>query len=172
MIRNLTQKDAAAYHQFRLQALQETPEAFAVTYQQEKAYTEEQIQKRLADKNQKMVLGFFNNQNLVGIVGCYQEKGLKLAHKGVIFGMYLLPEFRKKGYSQQLLQQLLTEIPQAFPMIEQVSLCVNAENLAAVHLYQKLGFKEYGYEKNALKWNNRYYDEMLMFKLIGEGQNG
>ncbi|MHC5247957.1 GNAT family N-acetyltransferase [Enterococcus sp. LJL90] len=172
MIRNLTQKDAAAYHQLRLQALQEAPEAFAATYQQEKDYTEEQIQKRLADKNQKMLLGFFHNQTLVGMVGCYQEKGLKLAHKGVIFGMYLLPEFHKKGFSQQLLQQLLTEIPQAFPMIEQVSLCVNAENFVAVHLYQKLGFKEYGHEENALKWDNRYYDEILMSKLIGGEKDG
>jgi len=32
-----------------------------------------------------------------------------------------------------------------------------------------VGFVEYGYEKRALKQDGRYYDEVLMVKLLNEG---
>jgi hypothetical protein len=35
-------------------------------------------------------------------------------------------------------------------------------NNAAVRLYTRLGFKEYGLEQRALKFGGRYYDEVLM----------
>ena len=37
-------------------------------------------------------------------------------------------------------------------------------NEQARSLYAKLGFLEYGVEKNALKQAGRYYDEVLMAK--------
>ncbi len=50
-----------------------------------------------------------------------------------------------------------------------VQLTVMSENEAARRLYRALGFVEYGVEKNALKQDGRYYDEVLMVKFLDEG---
>jgi RimJ/RimL family protein N-acetyltransferase len=46
---------------------------------------------------------------------------------------------------------------------------VVSENGDARRLYGTLGFVEYGYEKRALKQDERYYDEVLMVKFLDEG---
>ena len=43
-----------------------------------------------------------------------------------------------------------------------------SRNEQARRLYASLGFVEYGTEKNALKQNGRYYDEVLMAKDLSE----
>jgi RimJ/RimL family protein N-acetyltransferase len=45
-----------------------------------------------------------------------------------------------------------------------VQLTVVRENEEARRLYASMGFLEYGIEKNGLKQNGRYYDEVLMAK--------
>jgi RimJ/RimL family protein N-acetyltransferase len=45
------------------------------------------------------------------------------------------------------------------------------DNEQARRLYAKLGFLEYGIEKNALKQNGRYYDEILMAKDLSKNSN-
>ena len=46
--------------------------------------------------------------------------------------------------------------------LEQVNLCVVSNNERAKKLYQSVGFEIYGTERNALKYNDRYFDEDLM----------
>ena len=42
------------------------------------------------------------------------------------------------------------------------SFTVVSTNQPALRLYQSFGFQQYGLEKNALKHNNQYSDEILM----------
>jgi len=52
--------------------------------------------------------------------------------------------------------------------IELIQLNVVQDNEQARRLYASQGFLDYGLEKNALKQNGRYYDEVLMAKnLLG-----
>jgi ribosomal protein S18 acetylase RimI-like enzyme len=48
--------------------------------------------------------------------------------------------------------------------VEQIQLSVAVDNEQARSLYARLGFLEYGLEKNALKQAGRYYDLVLMAK--------
>jgi RimJ/RimL family protein N-acetyltransferase len=45
-----------------------------------------------------------------------------------------------------------------------IQLSVVLDNEPARSLYARLGFLEYGVERNALKQAGRYYDEVLMAK--------
>ena len=45
-----------------------------------------------------------------------------------------------------------------------LQLSLVSENVEARRLYESFGFVEYGVEKNALKQDGRYYDEILMAK--------
>ncbi|MED4717605.1 GNAT family N-acetyltransferase [Pseudobacillus badius] len=63
----------------------------------------------------------------------------------------------------QLLQQL---IQQARSLdLEQLHLTVVSANRAAKALYASFGFRRYGLEEQALKWNGQYWDEehMVLF---------
>ncbi|MGN4125083.1 GNAT family N-acetyltransferase [Lysinibacillus sphaericus] len=46
--------------------------------------------------------------------------------------------------------------------MEQINLTVVSENSSAKKLYKSLGFKVYGVERNALKFNGQYFNENLM----------
>ena len=46
--------------------------------------------------------------------------------------------------------------------LEQIKLAVVSDNSSAKKLYRSLGFKTYGVEPNALKYNGKYFDEDLM----------
>lgn len=49
-----------------------------------------------------------------------------------------------------------------FDDLKQINLTVVSENDSAKKLYKSVGFEVYGVERNALKFNGRYFDEDLM----------
>jgi RimJ/RimL family protein N-acetyltransferase len=51
--------------------------------------------------------------------------------------------------------------------VELIQLSVVVGNEQARRLYARLGFVEYGIEKNSLKFRGRYFDEILMAKDLG-----
>lgn len=169
IFRKLTIEDAFVYHKLRLQSLQEIPEAFAASYQNELQFSLEKIAQRIEATNERFVLGAFVEQQLIGIVGFYQEYGTKVEHRGNLFGMYVLPPFRKQCVGKNLLQESFQIIALDYSKIEQIYLIVSAKNAVAKALYKNAGFLEYGCDRKALKWENCYYDELLMVKYLKGG---
>jgi ribosomal protein S18 acetylase RimI-like enzyme len=114
------------------------------------------------------VLGAFRDSKLVAIAGFAVQQGQKMAHKGVIWGMYVQPGARRGRIGRQLVEAILDLARQR---VELIQLTVVRDNEQARRLYASLGFLEYGMEKNALKQNGRYYDEILMAKDLSEKSN-
>ena len=54
--------------------------------------------------------------------------------------------------------------------LEVIQLAVVSGNDAALRLYNRLGFVQYGVEPNALKQEGRYFDEILMTKELQSGE--
>ena len=50
------------------------------------------------------------------------------------------------------------------PSLQMVTLGVYANNPRAIHLYKKLGFKNYGTVPKAIHHKGKYVDEILMYK--------
>lgn len=90
-----------------------------------------------------------------------REMGLKESHKGNVFGLYVAPEVRGTGIGKSLMIELLKRAKKC-DGLEQIKLAVMSENSSAKKLYQSLGFKTYGVERNGLKYNGEYFDEDLM----------
>jgi ribosomal protein S18 acetylase RimI-like enzyme len=105
------------------------------------------------------VFGAFDGPQLVGIAGLSIGEGKKEAHKGLLRSMYVRPGSRKAGIGRRLVE---TIIEHARHQVELIQLSVVSDNEQARRLYASLGFVEYGIEKNALKQDGRYYDEVLM----------
>lgn len=157
-IAKLTPSDAACFREIRLEALQSTPEAFGSTYEHEASQALSWFEERLS---KTVVLGCFDESQLVGTAGFFVQQGAKVQHKGVLWGMYVQPKARGGGVGQMLLKAVMDH---AAPIVEQIQLTVVRENLLAYKLYKRNGFEEYGTEIAALKYNGQYFDEVLMVK--------
>jgi ribosomal protein S18 acetylase RimI-like enzyme len=73
--------------------------------------------------------------------------------------MYVRPDARKAGVGRRLVEAV---IEHARAHVEVIQLSVISDNEPARRLYASLGFVEYGLEKDSLKQNGHYYDEILM----------
>jgi ribosomal protein S18 acetylase RimI-like enzyme len=163
-IRQLTETDADAvlYRDIRLEALRANPEAFGSTFEIEDAQPLSWFSARLVSS---ILLGAFRDMKLVAIAGFAIQQGRKRAHKGEIWGMYVRPDARRTGIGRRLIEAI---VELARHRVELVQLTVVRDNEQARRLYASLGFLEYGIERNALKQDGRYYDEVLMAKDLSQ----
>ena len=97
--------------------------------------------------------------DLKGVVGFYVLDSAKQRHKGVLWGMFVKPDARGTGLASSLVARVLEHAVQT---VEEVRLTVVATNTAAIRLYERAGFAQYGLERRALKIGRDYHDEVLM----------
>jgi RimJ/RimL family protein N-acetyltransferase len=157
-LRRLQPADAALYRGIRLEALKLSPEAFGSTYETESAEPLTWFADRLESS---AVFGAFDGSDLLGIVGFFIKQGRKEAHKGVLVGMYVRQRARRAGVGRRLAEAVIDHARQRVDLIQ---LTVVGGNEPARRLYASLGFTEYGIEKNSLKQDGRYWDEVMMAK--------
>jgi RimJ/RimL family protein N-acetyltransferase len=160
-IHTLLPQHAEAFRALRLRGLLECPAAFASSYAEEHRDTIEVIAQRLSHKSDGAIFGAFREEALVGVVGVQRERMVKLAHKAFIWGMYVAPEARRGGIGAALMERAMLYAT-AELRVKQVNLGVNTKNEAALALYRKLGFKEYGHERDFLLVDGVLHDEYHM----------
>jgi len=167
-IRTLTEADAEAYRHIRLQALRDHPDAFGACYEDAAAMPIDQLRARIAGNETDFILGAFDERSgLVGTVGFKRETGIKVRHKGFVWGMYVDPAYRRRGLGRELLSELLARAARQ-PGLERVNLAAADGNTGAAGLYESLGFEVYGKEIDAMKLGDGVYvSELLMAKRIG-----
>lgn len=165
--RELSPADAEPFFELRLKGLKEDPEAFTSSYEESKDTPISEVAARLASTQDSFVFGAFDSGKLIGVTGVHRYKeGLKVAHKGVLWGVYLRPEYRGKGIAKVLLHKVI-EKARELPGIELLHLGVNPASISVVKLYESVGFTKWGSELHALRVNGRYIDEdqmVLWFK--------
>jgi ribosomal protein S18 acetylase RimI-like enzyme len=160
VIRPLHADEAPLYRDIRLEALRLHPEAFSAAFEQEAAQPLPFFAQRLTGNT---VLAGFRDQEVLGVAGFQAEAGMKRAHKGHLWGMYVRPEARGTGLARQLVEAVLEY---AQDRVELVQLSVIVGNLPAQRLYEALGFAAYGLEARALKVDGKYLDEVHMAKRL------
>lgn len=160
-IRQLTAEDATLYKALRLEALRNHPEAFGSDYEAEKDRPVERYATRL-ESEQSSTIGAFREGELVGVVTIVCLEPIKMKHRANLFAMYVTPHARKQQIGRRLVQEALQRLKQ-HPVIEQIHLSVVQTNEAAKALYRSLGFESYAIEPRALKIDDTYHDEELMW---------
>jgi RimJ/RimL family protein N-acetyltransferase len=159
-IRLLRPDDAVSYRAIRLEALERNPESFGASLEVEAMQPLEWFAERL---QRNAVFGAFADAALIGIAGFRVEDAAKLAHKGLLWGVYVHPAGRGAGLARVLVERVIAH---AREHVELLQLTVVSTNERARRLYAHLGFSEYGIEKHGLKYGGAYFDEVLMVKFL------
>jgi ribosomal protein S18 acetylase RimI-like enzyme len=162
-IRILTADDAAIHRELRLFALREHPTAFGSSYEEEVNRSLSVTASRLSPPDSdNFTLGAFVGDKLVGTVGLGTNRRPKMGHIGIIWGMYVHPDARGQGLGRALMQATIQRA-RHIGRLEQIKLSVVTTNVAALSLYESLGFETYGTEYRALLVDGIYYDEYHMW---------
>jgi len=159
-IRQLTETDVEIYRALRLYCLRESPHAFTSSAEEFSQRTLDNITQQLRGQ-ENFILGAFEDERLVGLVGFYRETVLKLRHKGSIVSMYVRPEYRSRGIARALLTEAIDRA-RRLPDLTQLLLGVVVTQTTAKRLYESLGFTAYGCEPRAVKIGDEYFDEEFM----------
>jgi ribosomal protein S18 acetylase RimI-like enzyme len=163
LIRPLTVADAAAFWALRLRGFEESPAAFNTAPDEWRARPVAEAERLLGNEAgtpDDVVMGVFDPE-LVAHVGLRREARKKRAHKATLWGLYVAPEARGRGVGLRLLEVLL-EHARRVPGLTVVELTVMAQNTHAFGLYQRLGFRRFGYQERAAKVGDTYFAEEHM----------
>lgn len=162
MIRALAASDGAAYRALMLQAYEKYPQAFTSSVSERAALPLSWWQKRLQSPLDRVLGGFFE-ERLVGIVGLAYEPREKARHKVTLFGLYVAQECQQRGMGRQLVVAALEEARRQ-PAVKLIQLTVTAGNQAALALYLRCGFVQYGLEPLAVRVGVEYFDKIHLWR--------
>lgn len=105
--RRLEAVDALIYRQLRLDALRLSPSSFGGLFEEEQA---KDVSEFVDAIGRNAIFGAWNGTgDLVGTVGLFARAGVKLLHKGVLFGLFVAPDWRTKGIGRALVQHVIRE---------------------------------------------------------------
>jgi RimJ/RimL family protein N-acetyltransferase len=162
----LNETHAEDYWNLRLEMLKQSPSSFGSSYEEalERQNPIEMTKKRLSSK-ESFTFGLLVEEKLAGAVTMVRESAMKMNHKASIYAMYVTPVQRGQGLARRLLETAIN-LANETEGIEQLMITVVTTNETAKGLYHSCGFKPYGTEKRALKYNEEYYDEELMVMFL------
>ncbi|MDA8193599.1 MAG: GNAT family N-acetyltransferase [Thermaerobacter sp.] len=137
-----------------------TPGEFTLTVADEETV----IARHRARLNAVILLAFSPDDHLIGLWNALGSERQALRH-AIEFGMSVAQEHRGHGVGGALLEAGLAWAAST-ELVSRVELQVYRENAAAIHLYQKHGFEHEGCRRRAFYQNGRYYDALLMARLL------
>lgn len=152
------------YRNLRLKAVKNDPLAFVDTYEEELNSSEEKWKLRLNSPNGLMLFAEADGKP-VGMVGAFWENKEKNKHIANIVSLFVKEEFRGKGIGKILLEAMIKELNRKSD-IRKLKLGVVFTQIAALNMYQKLGFKIIGKAEKELKNGDIFYDEYLLEKYL------
>jgi ribosomal protein S18 acetylase RimI-like enzyme len=169
IIRKLTEDDVESLWKLRLYALETDPASFGESPEELRKTSVVEYASRLRSGGaENFVLGAFEGEAMVAMTGFYRETATKRRHKGWIWGVFVSPSVRGKGVGRTLLAGVI-EAAKALPGIRCLRLTVSTTEHPAIKLYERLGFRSFGTEPQALRFGEQSIDELHMILEFPEG---
>jgi ribosomal protein S18 acetylase RimI-like enzyme len=167
-IRRLTADETELFREIRTESVRLHPEAFCDCPEEMLGYSDEKMKDFAAPTDefpQKFILGAFEGEALLGVVGFFREESIKERHRGYIWSVYTRPEARGKGVSRALMVELIAQA-RRIEGLEFLALDVSTTQEAARKFYLSLGFVVTGKTPCIYKLGQSYVDnESMLLKL-------
>lgn len=159
--------DTTIYRKIRLECLKAYPTHFGSSFEEEQSKSQLAYEIYLEKEDpDNFIFGAFDGKTCVGICAFHREPREKTRHRGELIQMYVASGYQKHGLGKELIARLVNR---AFTSlgIEQIVLGVINTNLSAIHVYEKMGFREYGLIPKYFKMGKGYLDQKLMIRERG-----
>jgi len=139
IIRLLSASDAPAYASLRLSAIDEAPESFLSTRDEEEKRSIDEIEARICSTANQVVFGAFAGDRLVAVAGLRRYPLRPVQQKGFLWGLFVVQEHRRSGIARSL---IAAAVNQARAMgLAQIALNTGVDNAGAIALYRSAGFE-------------------------------
>lgn len=133
-LRRISPDEWATWRDMRLRSLADTPDAYGSTLQREAAYDEAEWRTRLEGGRAILV---FEDGAPVAMGAAWRPDEERFD----IVAMWVVPEFRGRGFSRLVLQELVS---MGRSEGRRIGLCVTRGNDVARSAYEKFGFVDTG----------------------------
>ena len=168
-IRKLTDSDAGAYREIRMEMCASHPEAFGQTPEEVAEMPDDKFVEFMSASDvfpERFILACFAGNRIIGTVAFRRFNLRKESHRGWIWSVYVRPEGRGKGISRQLMQQVIDEAG-CMNGLELLTLTVTVTQTSARAVYGSLGFVTTGLSPQYFRLaDGRYVDcEEMMLRL-------
>ncbi|THC44851.1 GNAT family N-acetyltransferase [Massilia sp. Mn16-1_5] len=154
-VRRLGPADAAQYRALRLAGLRAFPHAFRPAVEEALEQPLSWAEKRLATKGEYW-FGAFDGIELVGAICLRTQDGVKIRHSASLNALVVDPERQREGIGAALVAHLI-DFARSLDYIRQITLTVIDGNAAAIGLYERFGFRQFGLEPDAVLHDGAYY---------------
>ncbi|MBL1409918.1 GNAT family N-acetyltransferase [Sphingobacterium faecale] len=145
------------YHKLRLCCLKDFPQNFGTLYEDQLESSNFKFDKViLQNNNTDFLMGAFKKEKLIGICGFIHEKRTKNSHLGEVSSMYVSPRYSGMKIGQTLLLNTIKLAFDNIEILEQIKIAVVERNKAALYMYTKIGFVEYGRFQDYFKYGENY----------------
>ena len=164
IIRELTPRDAEAFHYLRIRSINADPTSFSVLLDEEESMSAAQIHSlldRFYRSSSAALWGGFCAGYLAGMIGLEPNLGPVRQHSGIVTSLCVLPEYRGQKIAMALVDHLIAYARKK-PQLESLVLEVSETAVAAIRLYRKAGFEESGREPKALAFGDQRFDLIRM----------
>lgn len=163
-LRRLVPDEARDYRALMLEAYEAHPDAFTSSVAERAALPLSWWESRLSiqEPPSEIVFGVFDGETLAGVAGLSFESREKARHKAHLFGMYVPPRCRGRGFGQALVEAALA-YARSRESVTVVQLTVTQGNAAAESLYARCGFVAFGVEPYAVAVGPTYVSKVHMW---------
>lgn len=160
--RQLLPSESKKYRELRLEALKNHPLSFGPTYEsqvvRDKLHYESLLENEEGIEN---MFAAFDGERLIGTCFFSPEEYEVRKHWGQLVQVYVTSDYRGKDVARKLMQYAIDKVFEN-PAIEYITLGVAEGNMPAYNLYKKLGFTEYGLQKDYMRKNGVSVNEIFM----------
>lgn len=167
-IRALGKGDLQKFRTIRLEALQLAPMAFGSSFDVENAYSDGMFARHLEQVNGNVIIGAFEDEQLIGIAGLYRHERMSERHRGTLWSLYVSPTARGRQLGKALVEKVIEYAKEQFVILNAK---VVSTNEPAKRIYHELGFNTYGLEPKSLLVQGQYLDQDLLYIDFSEEYN-
>lgn len=159
-IRPLTPADDAAYRRLWVEAMTGHAQSFSTSLSDT---PDPGIPTRFTDDS--FTLGAFQGDELVAITSLQRDRDERLQHKALVYRVFVRRGTQRAGLGKALLREVI-ERAESVLALRQLYLKVLASNEPAQRLYAALSFRGYAREPDAVRFGDRYIDEIQMVRFL------
>jgi RimJ/RimL family protein N-acetyltransferase len=167
----LAAADAVRYARLRGRMLREAPWAFDATLEDDPLLDPAHAAAVLADPRGATFAiaspgvepggGGDDAQSLVAAASVTRAERSQFAHRCRVWGVYVEPSRRGEGLGRAVVGATL-EHARSWSGVDWVDIGVSERSPEAQHLYERLGFVQWGREPETTAFDGRRYDEIFM----------